>query len=398
MRRSRSSRCRRRPEVVAWLARSSRRITGPRTRRRQRRRASAAGGPLRQPGQHQHRGASRARRPRPLTAESDGFLGRWARRKALARSGAELPPSPNLRRQPRRCPPPAGRSCWLAPTVPRCRLQGRSAAARTGRAGAASADAGRRAAAHAGIGLQALRRARGRAEVQRRVQEAVHRPALQRDGRARHLHRRLFGPTRCRWRSRASCSRHVSRQPAERALQDAAALHARLKPLQPLARTRRLFRMHPCHERRPHGTVPARRRAPNRPRPMAPGAITCPRTPKNDPLICNCNRTMPLDADALGRAIGEALVEHSTLCRRERRAFQRAVRDSGPLLVACTQEQRLFNELAQRPRRAVARAAADPLRQPARDWRLGPRGRPPPRRWPPCSRPRNCTIRSRCPR
>lgn len=64
-------------------------------------------------------------------------------------------------------------------------------------------------------------------------------------------------------------------------------------------------------------------------------------------LICNCNRTLPLDADALGRAIGEPLVEHSTLCRREASAFQRAARDSGPLLVACTQEQRLFNELAQ---------------------------------------------------
>lgn len=29
-----------------------------------------------------------------MTADSDGFLGRWARRKALARSGAELPPEP----------------------------------------------------------------------------------------------------------------------------------------------------------------------------------------------------------------------------------------------------------------------------------------------------------------
>lgn len=29
-----------------------------------------------------------------MTAESDGFLGRWARRKAMARSGATLPPEP----------------------------------------------------------------------------------------------------------------------------------------------------------------------------------------------------------------------------------------------------------------------------------------------------------------
>ena len=45
-------------------------------------------------------------------------------------------------------------------------------------------------------------------------------------------------------------------------------------------------------------------------------------------LICNCNRTLPLDASALGRALGETLVEHSTLCRREAPAFQRALRAS----------------------------------------------------------------------
>ena len=61
-------------------------------------------------------------------------------------------------------------------------------------------------------------------------------------------------------------------------------------------------------------------------------------------LICNCNRTLPLDVPALGRALGETLVEHSTLCRREAPAFQRAARDGSPepLLVACTQERRLF--------------------------------------------------------
>lgn len=65
-------------------------------------------------------------------------------------------------------------------------------------------------------------------------------------------------------------------------------------------------------------------------------------------LICNCNRTLPLDTPALGRALGETLVEHSTLCRREAPAFQRALKDGSPepLLVACTQERRLFTELA----------------------------------------------------
>lgn len=63
-------------------------------------------------------------------------------------------------------------------------------------------------------------------------------------------------------------------------------------------------------------------------------------------LICNCNRTMPLDGQALGRALGEDLAVHTTLCRREAQAFQRAACSPDPLTVACTQEQRLFTELA----------------------------------------------------
>jgi len=65
-------------------------------------------------------------------------------------------------------------------------------------------------------------------------------------------------------------------------------------------------------------------------------------------LICNCNRTMPLDGAALGRALGEeALTVHTALCRREAPLFQRAARTGEPLTVACTQEQRLFTELAE---------------------------------------------------
>jgi ferredoxin len=68
-------------------------------------------------------------------------------------------------------------------------------------------------------------------------------------------------------------------------------------------------------------------------------------------LICDCNKTMPLDGPALARALGpEAAsgldVVHSTLCRREAGAFQRAARDSDELIVACTQESRLFLDLA----------------------------------------------------
>ncbi len=69
---------------------------------------------------------------------------------------------------------------------------------------------------------------------------------------------------------------------------------------------------------------------------------------------------MPLDAKALSQALAktaQASTEglatlHSALCRREAAAFQRAAKDSADsgdaLLVACTQEQRLFLELNER--------------------------------------------------
>ena len=62
-------------------------------------------------------------------------------------------------------------------------------------------------------------------------------------------------------------------------------------------------------------------------------------------LICNCNQTMPLDPKALGRALDEDLTLHTTLCRRDAPAFQKATRHRDDLVVACTQEQRLFVEL-----------------------------------------------------
>jgi ferredoxin len=74
-------------------------------------------------------------------------------------------------------------------------------------------------------------------------------------------------------------------------------------------------------------------------------------------LICNCNRTMPIDGPALSRAMQATPgatpaasppdTVHTTLCRREAPAFQRAARSGEPLLVACTQEAPLFDELAE---------------------------------------------------
>ncbi len=63
-------------------------------------------------------------------------------------------------------------------------------------------------------------------------------------------------------------------------------------------------------------------------------------------LVCDCNHSMPLDFAELSAALGEKLTPHSQLCRREIAQFQHAAQDEAPLLVACTQESRLFTEVA----------------------------------------------------
>ncbi|MDB5957656.1 MAG: hypothetical protein JWP60_4264 [Ramlibacter sp.] len=63
---------------------------------------------------------------------------------------------------------------------------------------------------------------------------------------------------------------------------------------------------------------------------------------------------MPLDPAVLGRALDEKLTLHSTLCRREAGAFQQAVKSGDDVVVACTQEKRLFGELGQQTEGAVS--------------------------------------------
>ncbi|KQO16465.1 4Fe-4S ferredoxin [Acidovorax sp. Leaf76] len=65
---------------------------------------------------------------------------------------------------------------------------------------------------------------------------------------------------------------------------------------------------------------------------------------------------MPLDAKALGAALhdDQGLTLHSTLCRREAGAFQQAIKTGQDVVVACTQEQRLFAELGQQTEGAIS--------------------------------------------
>ena len=55
---------------------------------------------------------------------------------------------------------------------------------------------------------------------------------------------------------------------------------------------------------------------------------------------------MPLAPAALGAALNESLTLHTALCRREAGAFEKALAAGDDVVVACTQESRLFTEMA----------------------------------------------------
>jgi ferredoxin len=64
-------------------------------------------------------------------------------------------------------------------------------------------------------------------------------------------------------------------------------------------------------------------------------------------LVCNCEGTMTLDGKRLAKACAaaEAPFVNSQLCRAQLENFRAAVAAGRPLLVACTQEQPLFDEV-----------------------------------------------------
>src|SRR5450830_2143708 len=64
-------------------------------------------------------------------------------------------------------------------------------------------------------------------------------------------------------------------------------------------------------------------------------------------LICSCEDSMPLDGEAVRRVCRDSVViEGRQLCRAELKRFRKAAAGGGPIVVACTQEAPLFDEVA----------------------------------------------------
>lgn len=65
-------------------------------------------------------------------------------------------------------------------------------------------------------------------------------------------------------------------------------------------------------------------------------------------FVCDCEKTMTLDGDALAGCMGAEgeLTVYSNLCRAQVESFSRALDGDEPLMVACTQEAPLFREIA----------------------------------------------------
>src|SRR5947199_6200755 len=62
-------------------------------------------------------------------------------------------------------------------------------------------------------------------------------------------------------------------------------------------------------------------------------------------LICSCEDTMPLDAEAGGRGSGGNVATADHLCRTQIDRFRAAISDGEPIIVGCTQEAPVFSEI-----------------------------------------------------
>jgi hypothetical protein len=63
-------------------------------------------------------------------------------------------------------------------------------------------------------------------------------------------------------------------------------------------------------------------------------------------LICSCEDTMPLDADAVRRGCRAPVATAHHLCRTEIERFRAVAAEGTPIIVGCTQEAPLFSEVA----------------------------------------------------
>ena len=64
-------------------------------------------------------------------------------------------------------------------------------------------------------------------------------------------------------------------------------------------------------------------------------------------LICSCEKTMPLDAEAIGRGCTAKVTQANQLCGLDLDRFKEALVEGLPITVACTQEAPLFREVAE---------------------------------------------------
>jgi len=64
-------------------------------------------------------------------------------------------------------------------------------------------------------------------------------------------------------------------------------------------------------------------------------------------MICTCEKTMPLDAQAIGCACTGRITQTNHLCGADMDRFKAALADGAPITVACTQEAPLFQDVAE---------------------------------------------------
>src|SRR3954449_1666930 len=64
-------------------------------------------------------------------------------------------------------------------------------------------------------------------------------------------------------------------------------------------------------------------------------------------LICSCEKTIPLDEQAIGRGCRGRITQANQLCGLDLERYKEALADGGRITVACTQEAPLFREVAE---------------------------------------------------